>query len=154
VGDVVVGRVVEVGDKRWRVDINSRQDAILQLSSIILPGGAQRRRTAEDSLQMRTFFTEGDLVSAEVQSVHHDGSLSLHTRSMKYGKLDGGQLVCVPQALIKRCKQHFLDLPTGVNMILGNNGYVWLSRSLTEAERAAKDARDKEEDQSKIEKVH
>ena len=63
VGDVVVGRVVDVGDKRWRVDINARQDAILHLSSIILPGGAQRRRTSEDSLQMRSFYSEGDLVS-------------------------------------------------------------------------------------------
>jgi exosome complex component RRP4 len=148
VGDVVVGRIVDVGDKRWRVDINARQDAVLHLSSIILPGGAQRRRTSEDSLQMRSFYSEGDLVSvrfsllnvvlslvemseekprprkystqflgseliracmihshilapshsqAEVQAVHHDGSVSLHTRSMKYGKLDSGQLVCVPQ---------------------------------------------------------
>ena len=38
VGDVVVGRIVEVGDKRWRVDIGARQDAVLHLSSIILPG--------------------------------------------------------------------------------------------------------------------
>ncbi len=38
-------------------------------------------------------------------------------------------------------------------MILGNNGYVWLSRAMTDAEKAEKDARDKEEDQTKIEKA-
>jgi hypothetical protein len=39
IGDVVVGRVTEVAQKRWKVDINSRQDGILMLSAINLPGG-------------------------------------------------------------------------------------------------------------------
>src|SRR5690348_4004035 len=42
VGDVVVGRVREVGSKRWRVDVGSRQDAVLMLSSVNLEGGEQR----------------------------------------------------------------------------------------------------------------
>jgi hypothetical protein len=33
--------------------------------------------------------------------VHHDGSVSLHTRSNKYGKLVSGQLLCVPQVGFK-----------------------------------------------------
>jgi hypothetical protein len=54
---------------------------------------------------MRTYFSEGDLISvrwrqpaprrthgarraqAEVQNVLHDGAVSLHTRSLKYGKV-------------------------------------------------------------------
>jgi exosome complex component RRP4 len=36
---------------------------------------------------MRQYLQEGDLISAEVQSVFSDGSLSLHTRSLKYGKV-------------------------------------------------------------------
>lgn len=66
VGDVVVGRVVEVADGLWRVDINTRQHAVLQLSSINLPGGVQRRRTYEDKLQMSRFFREGDLICVGV----------------------------------------------------------------------------------------
>lgn len=38
VGDVVVGRVVDVGDKVWRIDLNSRQHGMLMLSSVNLPG--------------------------------------------------------------------------------------------------------------------
>lgn len=72
---------------------------------------------------------------------------------MKYGNLIGGQLLCVPAALIKRCKQHFLDLPCGVSIILGNNGFIWLSRSLTEDERKEKEVRDKDEDMSKLSRV-
>lgn len=37
---------------------------------------------------MRQFLQEGDLISAEVQSVYSDGSLSLHTRSLRYGKVN------------------------------------------------------------------
>jgi exosome complex RNA-binding protein Rrp4 len=40
-GDLVVGRVVEVVQQRWKVDTNARQDAILSLSSVNLPGGVQ-----------------------------------------------------------------------------------------------------------------
>lgn len=36
---------------------------------------------------MRQYLKEGDLVSAEVQNIFNDGALSLHTRSMKYGKV-------------------------------------------------------------------
>lgn len=39
VGDVVVGRIVEVQHKRWTVDVNARLNAILLLSSVNLPGG-------------------------------------------------------------------------------------------------------------------
>lgn len=63
IGDVVVGRISMVDNKRWKVDIHSSQDAVLHLSSIILPGGEQRRRTQSDELQMRKFFVENDLIS-------------------------------------------------------------------------------------------
>lgn len=33
----------------------------------------------------------------------------------------------VPASLIKRRKTHIHNLPTGISVILGNNGYVWIS---------------------------
>jgi exosome complex RNA-binding protein Rrp4 len=47
----------------------------------------QRRKLESDALQMRNFFEEGDLLVAEVQSFFSDGAMSLHTRSLKYGKV-------------------------------------------------------------------
>jgi exosome complex component RRP4 len=135
VGDVVIGRITELAQKKWRVDINGKQDAILYLSSINLPGGVQRRRTSSDELHMRDFFSENDLISAEVQSIFSDGVLSLHTRSMKYGKLQNGQFLSVSPGLIKRTKTHFHTLSCGVDVILGINGYVWLSETRYEAGR-------------------
>lgn len=95
IGDLVVGRIVEVQSRRWKVDVAAPLLAQLPLSAINLPGGILRRRTSADELQIRTFFSEGDLVIAEVQSVHQDGSASLHTRSLKYGKLRNGFFLAV-----------------------------------------------------------
>ncbi|KAI8429655.1 hypothetical protein MSG28_000234 [Choristoneura fumiferana] len=127
IGDVVVGRVVEVQQRRWKIETNSRLDSILQLSAVNLPGGELRRRSAEDAQLMRKHLQEGDLISAEVQSVFHDGSLSLHTRSLKYGKLTQGTLVKVFPSFIQRRKNHFHNLPCGISVIIGNNGYIWIS---------------------------
>ncbi|CAN8070530.1 unnamed protein product [Agarophyton chilense] len=126
-GDVVVGRVVEIASKRYRIDVNATKHAFLLLTAINLPGGVQRRRNQEDELNMRKYFKEGDLVSAEVQEQRKDGTVALHTRSLRYGKLSGGQLVTVQSELVKRAKKHFHELPCGVHTILGNNGYVFLS---------------------------
>ncbi|KAI9006115.1 hypothetical protein BC832DRAFT_531011 [Gaertneriomyces semiglobifer] len=128
IGDVVIGRITELGPKRWKVAINSRSDAILLLSSINLPGGVQRRKTESDELQMRNFFAEGDLLSAEVGQFFQDGAANLHTRNIRYGKLRNGSLITVPPSLIKRTKSHFLTLPYGIDVILGLNGHIWVSK--------------------------
>ncbi|KAF1741863.1 hypothetical protein MXB_216 [Myxobolus squamalis] len=39
IGDVIVGRILEVTYKRWIVDIGAKQNAVLLLSSVNLPGG-------------------------------------------------------------------------------------------------------------------
>lgn len=106
VGDVVVGRVSEVVSDRWLIDIRSYQRGQLQLASINLPGGEQRRRNAADQLDMRKFYREGDVVCVsaqelqmfdrsfasvplflqlEVQRVSNDGSAVLNARNARYG---------------------------------------------------------------------
>lgn len=163
IGDLVVGRIVEVQSRRWKVDVAAPLLAQLPLSAINLPGGILRRRTSADELQIRNFFSEGDLVVAEVQSVHSDGSASLHTRSLKYGKLRNGVFLAVAgtggsgrlSANVKggagsgtvagsafgtagtggvvRSRRQVWTVETAngggeVDVILGVNGYIWISR--------------------------
>ncbi|XP_038209430.1 exosome complex component RRP4 [Zerene cesonia] len=142
IGDVVVGRVLEVQQKRWKIETNSRLDSVLQLSSVNLPGGELRRRSAEDEQMMRQHLQEGDLISAEVQSIFSDGSLALHTRSLKYGKLSQGVLVKVFPSLIRRRKNHFHNLPCGISIIVGNNGFIWISPQQQEHNMAVEEDRD------------
>ncbi|GAK66388.1 exosome complex exonuclease rrp4 [Moesziomyces antarcticus] len=133
VGDLVIGRITEVGPKRWKVDINAKTDSALQLSSINLPGGIQRRKVESDELQMRNFFQENDLLVAEVQMMFQDNSSALHTRSLRYGKLKNGVLVTASPNLIQRLKSHFVhlrndDLSLNVDLIIGLNGYIWIAK--------------------------
>lgn len=78
--------------------------------------------------------------------MHQDGSLTLHTRNLNYGKvivcvsfrdnlnfllfkLGQGNLITVSSQLIKRQKVHFVSLPCGISIILGLNGYIWVTTS-------------------------
>ena len=133
VGDVVVGRITEVGQKRWKVECGARLDSQLQLSSVNLPGGELRRKSLEDEKMMRDYLQEGDLVSAEVQNVHQDGVLSLHTRSLKYGKLPQGLLVRVSPSLVQRQKTHFHNL-LGASIIFGMNGFIYIAPKVAQDE--------------------
>ena len=122
VGDLVVGRIAAVGPTRWRVALSLSSSgsgagaglgraAQLPLSGADLPGGVQRIRTAEDARGMRRLYGEGDLLSAEVQQVAQaDGTLVLHTRSLRYGRLENGCAVQVPPGLVRRMRQHMCTL--------------------------------------------
>lgn len=136
IGDHVIGRVTEVGNKRWKVDIGSKQDAVLMLGSVNLPGGVLRRKSESDELQMRGFLKEGDLLNAEIQTIFNSGLVSLHTRSLKYGKLRNGVFLTVPLSLVVKSKNHSHDLPGNVSVILGVNGYVWLYKTKAHASNA------------------
>ena len=134
IGDVVIGRVTDLNAKGWKLDVGGYLDASLSINSIILPGGENRRRTDADILQMRSIFIEDDLISAEIQQVDRMGSIALHTRSPRYGKLTNGVFVQVPCVLVKRLKQHFVNLDCGVSCILGNNGFIWVRDLLESAD--------------------
>jgi exosome complex component RRP4 len=153
IGDLVVGRIVEVQSRRWKVDVAAPLLAQLPLSAINLPGGILRRRTSADELQIRTFFSEGDLLVAEVQTVHSDGAASLHTRSLKYGKLRNGVFLAVAgtggsgasssstkgglgsgsATGVVRSRRQMFTITTSngggdVDLVLGVNGYIWISK--------------------------
>ena len=138
VGDLVVGRIAEVQSRRWKVDVAASVHASLLLSSINLPGGILRKRTAVDELNIRSFFGEGELLVAEVQSLFQDGSASLHTRSLKYGKLRNGFFMSVSGmggggGGVIRAKRQIFTLQTDrgggeVDVVLGVNGYIWIAK--------------------------
>lgn len=122
---------------RWKVDVAAPLLAQLPLSSINLPGGVLRRRTTADELQMRQYFQEGDLLVAEVQQIgSQDGAATLHTRSLKYGKLRNGVFLAVSGSsgagVVRSRRQVWtVQAQNGggeVDIALGVNGYIWLSK--------------------------
>jgi len=128
-GDIVVGRIVEVHHQLWTVDIHGSRDAILQLSAINFGGNELRRLKTSDEYKMRNYFFEGDVICAEVHSAQQSGFVSLKTRGFKFGKLRNGIFMQVPSPLIKRVKSHIFSFPFEVDIVLGLNGMIWISKS-------------------------
>ena len=62
--------------------------------------------------------------------------------------------MCVSPALIKPCKNHFHNLLCGASVILGNNGYIWISPLETtdhlQAQRRFQEPSSKRESSSKV----
>lgn len=146
IGDLVVGRIVEVQTKRWKVDLSAPLLAHLPLSAINLPGGILRKRTSTDELAIRSFFSEGDLLVAEVQSIYQDGAASLHTRSLKYGKLRNGVFLAVSGTGggggVVRARRQVWTVHTAngggeVDVVLGVNGYIWICKHTSSELEAA-----------------
>ena len=59
-------------------------------------------------------------------------------------QLRNGQLVAVPPILIRRLKSHFVSLPCGVDLILGLNGYIWVSKHVKQSEQEGEEGFDAE----------
>eukprot|EP00796_Vickermania_ingenoplastis_P000296 gene296-169_t len=136
IGDVIVGRIIEVVGNKWTVDINCSQSAVMLLSNVSEPGGILRRRGRNDELSMRALFDQGDVIAAEVQRVSPDGVPFLQSRAgEKYGRISSiGKLVSVRAALMKRSKHHFVSYPQFfTNLIFGANGNIWIAESSSDA---------------------
>jgi exosome complex component RRP4 len=96
----------------------------LNLNATYFP--EHRKKNEDDELNMRNILAENDTVVAEVHSLNNDRTVNLHTRNAKYGRLEPGVLVQVDHKLIRRQKHHMLQLGA-VSVVLGNNGWLWLS---------------------------
>ena len=101
---------------------------------------------------MRSYFQEGDLLVAEVQTVSSNdmgNGASLHTRSLKYGKLRNGVFLAVSgsgggsNVGVVRSKRQVFTLETSrygapgggdVDVVLGVNGYIWLSKHVEQSD--------------------
>lgn len=133
VDDVIVGRVVEVGDGRWVIDYGGMIPGHLLIGSVMMKDSVQRRRTDEDRLGMKEIFNVGDLLACEVQKLTETGEALMHMRSSRFGLLTHGQLVKVPSYLIPRQSSHIVQIFDDVQVVLGCNGWIWVGFSTQSA---------------------
>ncbi|EHY66048.1 exosome complex component RRP4 [Nematocida ausubeli] len=124
VGDIVVGRVTGIANKRWYIEINSRQEAILLLNAISLIGNVQRRKGELDEIMMTEYYSIGDIVIAEVQSTGN--KIQLHTRSSRYRKISFGVLIKLENISSENGVQYHKEKINGkeVEIVIGKNGYA------------------------------
>lgn len=122
-GDLVVGKVIDVGPTFWLIDINSPYTAILQASEVF-------PRPTPAARDLTEIFQVGDVVIAKVLLFDflHDPLLTV--KESKLGKMEKGLLVEVPPSRVSRVigkkgqVADYLKEALGVELIVGRNGRV------------------------------
>jgi exosome complex component RRP4 len=137
VGDLVIGKIVEVNLHGWTVDINSPYKANLKASE------ALNRPFRPQRDELSDFLDVGDLVLAEVVSYDRTRDPNLTIREPRLGKLVHGQIIRVSPAKIPRIIGRkgsmitMLKKETKCNIMVGQNGLVYISGRNREDERIA-----------------
>ena len=137
VGDLVIGKVVEMDLHGWTVDINSPYIGTLRASEAL----SRPFRPQRDELS--DFLDVGDLVLAQIIAFDRTRDPSLTIREPELGKITHGQIVRVSPAKIPRVigrkgsMINMLKKETRCNITVGQNGLISISGRNREDERLA-----------------
>ncbi|MBR9691119.1 RNA-binding protein [Candidatus Woesearchaeota archaeon] len=125
-GDVVIGKVIDVTMNGWIIDINCAYDAMMNVkdaTSDFIKRGENLTR----------FFKIGDHIVAQITNVTSQKLVDLTVKGHGLRKIFGGRLIEVNTHKVPRIigKQGsmvtMIKQTTGCNIIVGQNGWIWLS---------------------------
>ncbi|KAL0236745.1 hypothetical protein PCE1_000143 [Barthelona sp. PCE] len=125
-GDTVIGKVIEVSDDRWKIDIGAHLPAYLNVTQILETAGRMFNDT--DSLSMRTYLEEGDWVIAFINKTPTDEMRSIQLNTTSEYKLTPGLVQRVRSRLVQAVSSSFkfpYDNPV-IDVKVAKNGYIWL----------------------------
>ncbi|MEK6835304.1 MAG: exosome complex RNA-binding protein Rrp4 [Nanoarchaeota archaeon] len=132
IDDVVIGRVVEIGFYGWSVDIGSAYPATLSI-----------RDTTEfidKGENLTKYYDYGDTIAAGVVRVARYNSIDITTKGPGLRKLIGGKVIEVTPSKVPRLigKQgsmiSMIKDASGCNILVGQNGRVWIKGTSLEKE--------------------
>jgi exosome complex component RRP4 len=121
-GDVVIGVIREVVSNGWNVDINSPYSAFLSLTEVEIKG-----RKPNDSLDL------DDSIIAKVIGIDPKMKVSLTMkdkvcRPIRFGRIVAINPTRVPRVIGKKGSMiKLLKGELGIQIIVGQNGLIWLS---------------------------
>ena len=137
VGDLVIGKIVEINLHGWTVDINSPYLATLRASEVFnKPYKPQKDELSE-------FLDIGDIIQAKVIAYDRTRNPLLTIREPGLGKITRGQVVKVSPAKIPRIIGRkgsmisMLKKETRCNITVGQNGLIHISGRSSEDEQIA-----------------
>ena len=139
VGDLVAGRIVDIGLSGWLVDIRAPYEAMLPASETPGPRGPRRR-------DLSTSYEVGDTVLAEVLAFDRTRDPLLTVKGPGLGKVASGRVVEISAAKIPRLIGRkgsmisMLKKETDCQITVGQNGVVMVWGKSPESERVAVEA--------------
>ncbi len=138
-GDLVGGRIVDIGLSGWSVDIRAPYEAMLPASETPGPRGPRRR-------DLSSSFDVGDMVLAEVLDFDRTRDPLLTAKGPGLGKVSTGRVVEISAAKIPRLIGRkgsmisMLKQETRCQITVGQNGVVLVWGKSPEDERVAVEA--------------
>jgi len=137
VGDLVIGKVVEVGLGSWVIDIRAPYLAVLRASEVLnRPFKPQRD-------DMPSILDVGDLVMAKIIAYDRTRAPLLSIREPELGKVKRGQIVEITPTKIPRVIGRkgsmitMLKQETNCQIIVGQNGVILVSGGSPKDEQLA-----------------
>ena len=124
IGDVVIGKVIDIGMTNWTIDINSPYQAILQVTEVFSKPTSVSRSALSEILNV------GDLVVAKVIAFDFSRDPLLTIKEARLGKVTKGTLVeitptRVPRVIGKKGSMiKMLKEILKVEIIVGKNGRI------------------------------
>lgn len=125
-GDVIIGKVTDITINGWKVDLNSAYPAMLSMKE------ASSRYIARGA-DLTTFFNFGDYIETKIINVTSQNLVDLTMRGPGLKKLGEGRIVKinpnkVPRVIGKAGSMvSLIKNLTKCNIIVGQNGVVWIS---------------------------
>ena len=132
-GDLVVGKIVDMGPSNWLVDINSPYPAPLHVNEV--PWRVEFGETSK-------FMTIGDIVLLKVVDVSEIKKITVSMQDHGLRKLTGGMVVDVSPSKVPRVigrngsMIQMLKNDTGCRIYVGQNGRIWIDGDLDNIVRA------------------
>jgi len=137
VGDIVIGKVVEVGLGAWIIDIRAPYPALLRASD------ALNRPFKPQRDDMPSILDVGDLVMAKIVAYDRTRAPLLSIREPDLGKVERGQIVEITPTKIPRVIGRkgsmvtMLKQETNCQITVGQNGVILVSGRSPKGEQLA-----------------
>lgn len=142
-GDLVVGKIVDVGASNWLVDINSPYPAPLHVNEV--PWRVEFGET-------RKFMSVGDVVLLKIIGSDEQKRIQITMQDHGLRKLTGGMVLeispsKVPRVIGKNGSMiQMLKNMTGCRIYVGQNGRIWIDGDLDNIVKAVQAVRMIEEE--------
>lgn len=138
-GDVVIGKISDMTYSSWFVDIGYAYEAVLSIKEATSD-------FVERGADLTDYFNIGDHMVAKLYNVTKSKAMDLSLKGPGLRKLTGGKIINVTPAKIPRIVGkggsmiNMIKDATGCQMIVGQNGRIWISGKEATMERKATDA--------------
>ena len=133
-GDLVIGKIIEVGLTNWNVEIGSPYSANLSASN------ATEKRFDPVKDDTRKIFDVGDIILTKIASFDRTRDPNVLTNERGLGKLRGGRVIEIEASHIPRVigkKGTMINMVkrlTRTQIITGQNGRIWIQGKKVEDE--------------------